>query len=515
MSIAFVSDRDGTDDIWVMDADGSNERPLFGGPSNEREPSWSPDGTRIVFAGFGDATPQLMTMNANGSAATPLPPLNDNINSSPAWSPDGNVIAWRRFTGGVGVAVRSLAPTDGGAQITPGANHPSWFPDGSRLALDLDDEIWTVRPDGGGITRLTNNADTDFAPAVSPDGTRIAFSSSRDGDFELYVMFADGQVQIRNTLSPMGVVDWHPDWQALGPPPDVTGLSRPVAGSPGATLTVDGTGFVLRSVVRWNGADRATTWISPTRLAAQLTAADVAAPGTAQVTVFTPPAGGGLSLPRTATIDPAPPPPPAPALTLTRATIRATWARSRVTGTLRLAGTAARGGRVEVQVLRGAGARTRVLQRRRLTLPAGPFTRRVPLAPTLPPGSLRVRLREVGAVAGPRLTDAVRAVTLRPPPEGVARADVSALQRGPATRSLRRPVRAFARFSFAARPAPGRRITVAWTRDGRPAGGAVRKPRAARVVAFIGAAGGLPPGLYRCTLRAGRDVVAVATVRIT
>ena len=109
----------------------------------------------------------------------------------------------------------------------------------------------------------------------------------------------------------MGVQDLDADWQAIAPTPDVGALSRPVAGSPGATLTVDGTGFVRRSVVRWNGGDRPTTFVSRTRLTAQLTAADVAAPGTAQVTVFTTPAGGGLSIARTATVDPAPPPPQA------------------------------------------------------------------------------------------------------------------------------------------------------------------------------------------------------------
>ncbi len=511
--IAFVSDQNGTaDDIWVMNADGSDQRRIYGGPGTERDPSWSPDGTQIVFAGFGDATPQVATVNANGSNPAQLPPLNDNINSSPAWSPDGGRIAWRRFSGGVGVAVRTFAATDGGTRITPNSDHPSWFPDGSGLAIDFANDIWSVRPDGSGITQLTTDGANDFAPAVSPDGTRIVFSSFRDGNFELYVMFSDGQVQIRNTLTAAGVTDVHPDWQPVGPPPDVTALSRPVAGSPGAVLTVDGTGFVRRSVVRWNGADRATTWISPTRLQAQLSPGDVAAAGSAQVTVFTSPVGGGLSLPRTATIDPPPAPPPPPALTVGRATVTAKWARSRVRGTLRIAGSAERGGRVEVALLRGS----RVVQRRRVTLPAGAFTRTLPLARTLTPGTLRVRLTEVGPVAGARLTEANARVTLPAPPEGVvAKADVSALQRGPAAKSLRRPTRVFARFAFAARPKAGRPITVAWTRDGAPAGGAAQKARTGTVVAFIGSPGGLPRGLYRCTLRAGRTIVAVATVRIT
>ena len=311
----------------------------------------------------------------------------------------------------------------------------------------------------------------------------------------------------------MGVQDTDADWQAIAPAPDVAALSRPVAGSPGATLVVDGTGFVRRSVVRWNGADRPTTFVSRTRLTAQLTAADVAAPATAQVTVFTSPAGGGLSIPRTATVDP---PPPAPRLAIASVRVTSAWSRSRVRGSVRVRGTAERAGRVEVALLTGRGRAARVVARRRATLGPGAFTTRVSLPRTLLPGRLTVRLREVGPVSGAALTEATAVARLRAPREGVVRrAFVSALQNGPPVRRLRAGRRLFAHFRFAALPRAGLPITAAWTRGGRPAGIPVRKPRAAAVVAFVGAPGGrLPAGAYRCTLRAGGRVVAVADVRV-
>jgi hypothetical protein len=67
-------------------------------------------------------------------------------------------------------------------------------------------------------------------------------------------------------------------------------------------LTVNGSNFVNGSVVRWNGSDRSTTFVGATQLRATINAADVSAVGTAQVTVFTPPAGGGTSAPLTFTI---------------------------------------------------------------------------------------------------------------------------------------------------------------------------------------------------------------------
>ena len=75
-----------------------------------------------------------------------------------------------------------------------------------------------------------------------------------------------------------------------------------MAGAPAFTLTITGTNFVAGSVVRWNGADRATTYVSPTQLTAAIAPTDVALAGTAAVTVFTPAPGGGTSNTQTFTI---------------------------------------------------------------------------------------------------------------------------------------------------------------------------------------------------------------------
>lgn len=71
--------------------------------------------------------------------------------------------------------------------------------------------------------------------------------------------------------------------------------SRVIAGGSGITLAVNGSGFVLLSVIRWNGADRTTTFVSSTKLEASISSSDIATVGTAQVTVFNPSPGGGTS----------------------------------------------------------------------------------------------------------------------------------------------------------------------------------------------------------------------------
>jgi hypothetical protein len=79
-----------------------------------------------------------------------------------------------------------------------------------------------------------------------------------------------------------------------------------IAGTTSVSLTVNGNGFLGSSVVRWNGANRFTTYVSPTQLIASIPGSDVAAVGNAQVTVFSPSPGGGTSNTLTFTIKSAP-----------------------------------------------------------------------------------------------------------------------------------------------------------------------------------------------------------------
>ncbi len=99
---------------------------------------------------------------------------------------------------------------------------------------------------------------------------------------------------------------------APNPAPTLTSLNPANTNAGGAafTLTVNGTSFVNNSVVRWNGAERVTTFVSATQLTAQITAADIASPGSATVTVVTPAPGGGTSNALTFTINQLPNPVP-------------------------------------------------------------------------------------------------------------------------------------------------------------------------------------------------------------
>ena len=83
-------------------------------------------------------------------------------------------------------ALLTLASTSSGTAI--GAFKGS----NGKLAFVRAGDIWVIAADGSAPTRLTTNPASDRSPRFSPDGSQIAFSSNRDGDFEIYVMPALG-----------------------------------------------------------------------------------------------------------------------------------------------------------------------------------------------------------------------------------------------------------------------------------------------------------------------------------
>ena len=510
LRLAFVSDRDGLGaQVWVMGPDGSNPTKVTLESGEVSAPAWSPDGTRITYGVSNGTDEDVAVVPVAGGAARILVASGTGNQSLPVFTPDGGRVVFQDDSAG-GLSIVGATGV-GRTAFLSDASRPDFSPDGSRLLVQRTDidRLQVVGADGTGGTPILDGPGT--RPVWSPDGSFVLFHRAGGGtafNGVFRIPSAGGATPIRETDGT--ALDLSPDWQPIGAVPVITGLPTAlVAGSPGATLTVDGRGFAFRSVVRWNGADRPTTWVSPTRLTAQLTAADVASPGTAQVTVFTSPSGGGLSAPATATV-PAPPPPPPRILVKAAGFSKVTWRRSRVRGTLRVGGTLERAGRVEVALLRGK----RVAQRTVLKLPAGAFTKKVALSRSLLPGRYTLRLREIGTPSGPALVTTQRRVLLTAPPEGVvSRTFVAALLNGPPARTLRDKSRIFAHFVFAALPKGKRRITTTWFPPGPPTGTDAR-PRTRLVTSFLTRKPELPAGTYRCELRVDGALVAVASIRL-
>jgi dipeptidyl aminopeptidase/acylaminoacyl peptidase len=241
--IAFKTDRDGNDEIYVMNANGAlpANPNLTGNPARDASPAWSPDGTRIAFVSNRDGNNEIYVMDATG--LNPIRITNDAAEDrDPAWSPDGTTIAFvsDRAAGGVRqIFVTSPSGTNiNTVQWTStGGNKgvPTWSPDGTKLAFDQANDIWFMdAAPNGAATNVTKNALGNFGPAWSPDGTLIAFATTRhvvnaDNNTEIYITTLDGATQTRLT-NDLGA-DEEPDWQTLPPPPPPT-----VTPTPGAKL---------------------------------------------------------------------------------------------------------------------------------------------------------------------------------------------------------------------------------------------------------------------------------------
>ena len=203
--------------IYAMNADGTGRLLLTEGPCHYQWPSWSPDGITIALVGWGEECPDkgsvgfdIYTVNADGTNLTRLTHFPGG-HGSPAYSPDGSQIAFVSTPESGTPWEIHVMNADGRGQVrltdSQASNGgPAWSPDGMKIAFDSErdgnKEIYVMNADGSGQTRITDNQADDTDPTWSPDGLRIAFVSDRDGNREIYVMNADGGDQTRLTNNP-------------------------------------------------------------------------------------------------------------------------------------------------------------------------------------------------------------------------------------------------------------------------------------------------------------------------
>jgi hypothetical protein len=188
--------------------------------ANEYNASYSPDGTKIAFISDRMGTPQLFMMTTAGNYPVQL--TNNNcVNEVPTWSPDGRRLYWMSncngnydiYTAEVNYRFDNPYSVDAGLvnvrQLTtsPGNDrYPRVSPDGRLIAFASDregqEEIYVINAfDGGGERRLTTSNGNDNAPTWSADGQRLAFASDRDGDFEIYTMDLTGNTVTQLTFN--------------------------------------------------------------------------------------------------------------------------------------------------------------------------------------------------------------------------------------------------------------------------------------------------------------------------
>ncbi len=217
--IAFSSRRSGSNDLYVMDADGSGTQQLTSGDADDLHPTWSPDGKRIAFARSGD----IFVVNADGSDARSVVATRDE-ESQPAWSPDGRWIAFVRRVPDTRYSQLRLVRPDGSGDrqlVAPTAAvyTPAWSPDSARIAFSSNRdgqtfELFTIGANGKGTRSVAPTASDAFEPSWSPDGSHIAFSE--EGAI-FVVELGGGKVE---QLTSTDDNDSSPTWNPKPPPPE-------------------------------------------------------------------------------------------------------------------------------------------------------------------------------------------------------------------------------------------------------------------------------------------------------
>ena len=181
--IAFVSERDGNMEIYVVGVDGSGLKRLTDNFALDDHPTWSPNGQRIAFvstrqsAPAGQAWNGIYTMRADGTDVTRLSP--DGVaDYSPAWSPRGDLIAFASGSGRSGDSDLYVMHPDGGQRrrVVENGGWPTFIDEGDAIAFHSRREgnrwdVWRINLDGSSLKQLAKNASM---PRATTDGRRLA-----------------------------------------------------------------------------------------------------------------------------------------------------------------------------------------------------------------------------------------------------------------------------------------------------------------------------------------------------
>ena len=264
-AITFISERDGNPEVYVMQADGSEQERLTSTDAPDSRPLWSPNYSWVAFVSqSSDTDSEIIRVSADGVEQNRIA-TSPGLNNQHVWSPNSERIAFLSDRSGswqiwhvsaegsdlrqltqdeIGVALGHWSPDGANLLFTTtepygivlrnpdGVNverrteypdeSPRWSPKGDKVAFvspgeDGKRDIYVMNANGRERRALTQNDGDNYDPRWSPDGKRICYVSTTDGDAEIFVMDSEGNEQeqlTRNTVEESSPV-WSPDGKRI------------------------------------------------------------------------------------------------------------------------------------------------------------------------------------------------------------------------------------------------------------------------------------------------------------
>ncbi len=231
--IAFVSDRTGAKELWVMRWDGTEAQQLTTYRSITLSPAWSPDGEWLAFTSFLRGPPQLFVLRPTQGYLKTLSTL-PGVNSSPNFSPNGKTVAFA--AGAAGVTDVYVVPVDGGTPMrlthTLGiSTQPAWSPSGRQIAFTSNaggsPQLYVMDAEGTNVRRLTFDDKYADEAAWAPDGVKIAYTTLVGDRFQIAIL--DLRTNARTIIPGPGNNEspcWSPDGTVLAFVSDRTGARQ-------------------------------------------------------------------------------------------------------------------------------------------------------------------------------------------------------------------------------------------------------------------------------------------------
>jgi TolB protein len=206
--MAFVSDKSGKKELYLMDYDGANVVQITRDRSITLAPRWSPDGKLITFVSYRDGSPALHSYVPTSGRRWSMVAL-PGTTMSPAWAPSGDRLAFSSSQGGNPELYVADAEGKNPKRLTFGVGadlSPSWSPNGRQIVFNSDRggsaQIYLMNADGSDQRRLTFDGSYNTTPAFSPKGDWIAYTCRVEGRDQICLMSPDGERRVQLTNSP-------------------------------------------------------------------------------------------------------------------------------------------------------------------------------------------------------------------------------------------------------------------------------------------------------------------------